>query len=81
VRDKSQGKPLKHFIEDGSILEKEFGQAITDKKNRVLREASTWTSKQRDFFNGERRFIFGVANEDTAQRWINKINKAVKKFQ
>ena len=59
VRDSSLGKPLTHFVEDRSILQKEFGQAITNGK-KVLREASSWTCKQRDFFNGERRFIFGV---------------------
>ena len=47
----------------------------------MVREASTWTSKQRDFFNGERRFIFGVANQEVAQKWINSINKAVQEFQ
>ena len=29
VRDSSRGRPMPHFLEDGSILNKRFGQAIT----------------------------------------------------
>jgi len=81
VRDKSHGRPLTHFIQDGAILQKEFGRAITDKRNKVVREASTWTSKQLDLFNGERRFIFGVKSLEVAQKWINTINRAIRDFQ
>ena len=30
-----------------------------------------------DFFNAERRFIFGVKSELEGQKWINEINRAV----
>ena len=35
VRDSSRGKPMLHFVEDGSILNKQFGQAIIKGKKVV----------------------------------------------
>ena len=63
VRDYSDGKPLTHFVEDSSILERSFGGGTSQKKEqrcRVSMEKNAWSAKQRDFYNGERRFIFGV---------------------
>jgi len=58
------GKPLTHFVEDSHLLQKEFGQAVEDGK-KLVTLASMWTAKQLDFFNGERRFIFGVPDRAT----------------
>lgn len=62
VRDCSEGKPLTHFVEDSSILNKEFGRA-DDKITTLTTSGVNWSAKQRDFFNGERRFIFGVKDQ------------------
>lgn len=77
VRDSSRGRPMPHFLEDGSILQKNFNQAVL-KGQKVIAPSQSWTSKQQDFFNGERRFIFKVPDLLKAHRWINAINTAAK---
>ena len=62
VRDSSQGRLLTHYVEDSSILDKQFGKA-DDKITTLTTSGVNWSAKQRDFFNGERRFIFGVKDQ------------------
>ena len=84
VRDYSAGKPLTHFVEDSSILERSFGGGTSPQKKKRCRlsmEKSSWSAKQRDFYNGERRFIFGTKDFVKGERWINAINHAVLNYK
>ena len=65
VRDRSQGKPRDRFLEDSSILDKSFGKIDPENMSGAAATTSpsltrSWSARQIDLFNGERRFIFGV---------------------
>ena len=79
MRDFKQGRSLDHYLEDKSILRKRFGRGIEGRRIADARGAS-WTSRQQDLYNGERRFIFAVEDGLTGLKWISKINQAVSAY-
>ena len=74
------GKSLDHYLEDKSIIMKKFGKGIEGRKISDARGAS-WSSRQQDLYNGERRFIFAADTEQTGLKWISKINKAIANYK
>ena len=66
-----------NFLQDQTILSKDFGESIR-KGDKIVASPASWTSKQQDFFNGERRFIFASQN---CQKWIDTINATLQKKQ
>jgi hypothetical protein len=49
---------------------KEFGQ---NDKNGT--ESQTWKNRELDWFNTERRFIFGCKTKAEMERWVNNFNE------
>ena len=80
VRDTKLGKSLDHYLEDKSILSKKFGKGIAGRRLTDVRGAS-WSSRQQDLYNGERRFIFAVESDNIGLEWIKKINEAVSNYE
>jgi hypothetical protein len=37
----------------------------------------TWSNREREWYNGERRFIFACKNNDQRKLWVERIRRAV----
>lgn len=71
IRDFSKSRQGKHAkLYDRSIASKEFGQNDNNGKDSMC-----WKNRQKDWYNAERRFIFGAPNNKLKVNWIKKVEK------
>lgn len=57
IRDSNKGQTRTSYLEDQSITKKEFGHTAS-KQNKG--NANSWSNRQIDWYNSERRMIFAV---------------------
>ena len=55
-------------------MEKEFGEA----QGRREKQTYTWSNRQNEWYNAERRFIYACRNEPERRQWLKQIRKAVR---
>ena len=55
------------YLEDQTILNKEFGMA----KDKEVNRCSAWSTRVFDWYNSERRIIFACTSEKERSKWIN----------
>jgi len=67
------------FIENEVLLKKEFGEDINTKNFRMtmIRPKSSWSKREVDWFNAERRFVFACYNEKERKYWIQNIKALI----
>ena len=68
VRDSNQGTARKHHLEDQSILQKKFGDYVEQGKKSV--SAVKWSTRNVDWYNSERRFIFACKSKEQRKKWM-----------
>ena len=56
---------------------KEFGEGVPTYNG--LKSAYTWTNRQNEWYNAERRFIFSCRSEKERKKWMKAIRVAEKK--
>eukprot|EP00350_Pseudokeronopsis_sp_OXSARD2_P006315 CAMPEP_0170550616 /NCGR_PEP_ID=MMETSP0211-20121228/8650_1 /TAXON_ID=311385 /ORGANISM="Pseudokeronopsis sp., Strain OXSARD2" /LENGTH=144 /DNA_ID=CAMNT_0010857253 /DNA_START=1471 /DNA_END=1902 /DNA_ORIENTATION=- len=78
VRDLNKGLPKSHYLEDQQIVQKEFGDGPRNAHGE--RQTFTWSTRQNEWYNSERRFIFSCKNEQERKKWVTAIKLAVKSF-
>ena len=65
-----------HYLEDQKIIEKEFGKA--EPAVNGVQCTYTWTNRQNEWYNAERRFIFSCKSEQERTKWMSAIKVAAK---
>ena len=63
VRDFNLGDQKKTYLEDSSILEKDFGDKKFNVNIDYITNASSWTNRTIDWYNSERRLVFATTSE------------------
>lgn len=58
------------------ILNKEFGDGVMTYHG--LQSAYTWTNRQNEWYNAERRFIFSCKSEKERKKWMTAIRVAAR---
>ena len=70
VRDNVKGQIKDHKLYNTEITHKEFGAG--DKNGH---DAATWSNREIDWYNAERRFIFAAKTENLRRKWIEEVVK------
>lgn len=69
------------FVENEQLLRKEFGQDIStgNFKMSAIKSKNSWSKRELDWFNAERRFVFACYNEHERQYWLDNLTQLVNK--
>ena len=76
IRDLNKGVTRAHYLEDQDIVSKEFGRSTL---STGVQQTFTWSNRQNEWYNSERRFIFACKNEQERKKWMGAIRMAVAK--
>lgn len=80
IRDTSRHRLETNFLEHASLMEKKFGEDMHDSDFNLehIRPTNSWSKREIDWFNAERRFIFACSSDQERSFWIKNIKKLCK---
>ena len=67
IRDSVESKDRAHLLNSKALQDKQFGTAKNEQ---------TWSNREADWYNAERRLIFACESKEEALRWMHAIKKA-----
>lgn len=70
VRDTDVGMQKHAYLEDQSIINRNFGEKRPDMVMNSLNKVAAWTTRACDWYNSERRIIFACKSEKQRKKWI-----------
>ncbi|CDW87864.1 UNKNOWN [Stylonychia lemnae] len=70
IRDYNLGDQKKTYLEDFSMLEKNFGDRKRNINIDFITNASSWTNRAIDWYNSERRLVFATTSEEQREAWM-----------
>jgi hypothetical protein len=76
IRDLNKGGRKEHYLEDQEIVAKEFGEVMHTNYGQD-KNTFTWSMRQNEWYNAERRFIFACKNDQERKKWMTAIKLAV----
>lgn len=79
IRDMDCGYEREHYLEDPEdVLDRDFG--VPQVNIHGDKQIYTWSNREREWYNAERRFIFACKSHEQRQLWINRIQSAVQDY-
>ena len=67
IRDLDEGNMKICHLEDKTVTNKEFGDVRSTKLRTSL---MTWSNRENEWYNSERRMIFACASDADRKKWI-----------
>ena len=70
VRDTNLGTQKERYLEDQTIVNKEFGVKREENHKYIMTNMGSWTNRTVDWYNSERRIIFATTSEAARDKWM-----------